>query len=151
MALWLFKQEPDCYSYSHLEADGHTFWDGVNNPQARNYLRTCAAGDLAFYYHTGKEKAIVGVMEVSGPPVVDAEDASVVAVPVKPLRRLSKPVTLAAIKADDAFANWELVKQARLSVMPVSPELWAKVEAMAGTIELVKKPAAKKAKPKKEK
>lgn len=149
MALWLFKQEPDCYSYSQLEADGQTFWDGVNNPQARNYLRTCVVGDLAFFYHTGKEKAVVGVMEVSGPPVVDAEDASVVAVPVKPLRRLEKPVTLAAIKADDAFAEWELVKQARLSVMPVRPDLWTKIEAMAGTVLTVKKPTAKKPKPRK--
>lgn len=167
MALWLFKQEPDCYPYSQLEADGQTFWDGVSNPLALKHLRACAAGDQVFYYHTGDEKAVVAVMEVGGPPVIDAEDPKVVAVPVKPLRRLAKPVTLAAIKADPVFADWELVKQSRLSVMPVPPELWAKIEAMAsGTAVAVakatpkratkpsaktplKKPVAKKAKPKK--
>ena len=105
MALWLFKQEPDCYPYSQLEADGQTFWDGVANPLALKHLRTCAAGDLAFFYHTGDEKAVVGVMEVTGPPVVDADDPKEVAVPVKPLRKLANPVTLAAIKADPVFAN----------------------------------------------
>ena len=62
MALWLFKQEPDCYPYAQLEADGQTFWDGVANPLALKHLRTCAAGDLAFFYHTGDETAVVGVM-----------------------------------------------------------------------------------------
>lgn len=148
MALWLFKQEPDCYAYSQLEADGRTNWDGVANPQALKHLRSCAAGDLVFYYHTGKEKAVVGVMEVTGAPVLDADDPTAVAVPVKPVRRLASPVTLAAIKADPAFADWELVKQARLSVMPVPPELWARVEALAaGETSETKPPAgAKKSK-----
>jgi predicted RNA-binding protein with PUA-like domain len=149
MALWLFKQEPDCYAYSQLEVDGSTMWDGVGNPLALKHLRACAAGDLAFYYHTGSEKAVVGVMEVTGLPVPDADDPKRVAVPVKPLRRLAKPVTLAAIKADAAFAAWELVRQARLSVMPVPPDLWAKVEALAaGTTAVAEsepKPIAKKA------
>ncbi len=151
MALWLFKQEPDCYPYSQLEADGRTFWDGVANPLALKHLRTCAAGDLVFFYHTGDEKAVVGVMEVTGPPVVDPDDPKEVAVPVKPLRKLATPVTLASIKADPVFAEWELMKQSRLSVMPVPPELWAKVEAMAAgtTAVAVSKPAAKNAPPKK--
>ena len=153
MALWLFKQEPDCYAYSQLEADGRTLWDGVSNALALKHLRACAAGDRAFYYHTGNEKAVVGVMEITGPPVPDVDNPKLVAVPVKPLRRLAKPVTLAAIKADAAFAAWELVTQSRLSVMPVPPDLWAKVEALAaGTTAVTEskpKPAAKKAKPKK--
>lgn len=131
MALWLFKEEPDCYSFAQLEADGRTFWEGVANPQALKNLRNCAAGDQVLFYHTGKEKAIVGIIEVTAAPVLDAEDPTAVAVPVKPVRRLANPVTLAAIKADAAFANWELVKQARLSVMPVPPDLWAKIEALA--------------------
>ena len=150
MALWLFKQEPDCYPYAQLEADGQTFWDGVANPLALKHLRTCAAGDLAFFYHTGDEKAVVGAMEVTGPPVVDPDDPKEVAVPVKPVRKLANPVTLATIKADPVFAEWELVKQARLSVMPVPPELWAKVEALAAGATAVaeSKPKAK-PKPKK--
>ena len=149
MALWLFKQEPDCYPYSQLEADGQTFWDGVANPLALKHLRTCAAGDLAFFYHTGDEKAVVGVMEVTGPPVVDADDPKEVAVPVKPLRKLANPVTLATIKADPVFAEWELVKQSRLSVMPVPPELWAKVEALAaGTTAVAESKPKAKLKPK---
>jgi predicted RNA-binding protein with PUA-like domain len=151
MALWLFKQEPDCYPYAQLETDGKTMWDGVANPLALKYLRTCAAGDRAFYYHTGDEKAVVGVMEVTGPPVPNEENPKLVAVPVKPVRKLANPVTLAAIKADAAFAEWELVKQARLSVMPVPPELWAKIEALAGGVTAEPEPVSRavaKAKPK---
>lgn len=153
MARWLMKCEPDCYSYADLERDGHTLWDGVANPLALKHLRACAAGDLAFFYHTGDEKAVVGVMEVTGPATPDPNetDPKLVAVPVKAVRKLPAPVTLATIKADDDFADWELVKQARLSVMPVSAELWAKVEALAaGTTSVAeatpakRKPAAKK-------
>lgn len=132
MALWLFKQEPDSYPYSQLEHDGQTFWDGVANPLAKKYLRACAPGDRVFFYHTGDEKAVVGVMEVTGPPVTDSEDPSEVAVPVKPVHRLANPVTLATIKANPVFATWELVKQPRLSVMPVSPEFWSLIESLAG-------------------
>jgi predicted RNA-binding protein with PUA-like domain len=131
MARWLMKCEPDCYSYADLERDGRTLWDGVANPLALKHLRACAAGDVAFFYHTGDEKAVVGVMEVTGSAVPDDTDPKLVAVPVKAVRKLATPVTLAAIKADSAFADWELVKQARLSVMPVSDVLWAKIEAMA--------------------
>lgn len=155
MALWLMKCEPDCYSYADLEHDGRTLWDGVANPLALKHLRACSPGDRAFYYHTGDEKAVVGVMEVTGPPEPNPTDPDpkLVAVPVAAVRRLAHPVTLAAIKADKAFANWELVTQSRLSVMPVPEALWQRIEAMAAAPPAApakKKPAAKKtAKPKK--
>jgi predicted RNA-binding protein with PUA-like domain len=123
MAFWLMKQEPDEYSFADLERDGTTTWEGVKNPLALKHLRACATGDLAFFYHTGKEKAVVGVMEVAG--VADG------VVTVKPVRQLAKPVTLATIKADAAFAKWELVTQARLSVMPVTKAMWDRVLKLA--------------------
>lgn len=144
MAFWLMKCEPGCYSYADLERDGQTVWDGVANPLALKHLRACAPGDLAFFYHTGDEKAIVGVMEVTGGaiPAPGETDPKLVAVPVRAVRRLANPVTLAAVKADKAFADWELVKQARLSVMPVSAERWAKVEALATATAVTAKPKA---------
>ena len=128
MARWLFKIEPDCYSYADLERDGETIWDGVANPLAKKHLKTAQVGDQVFYYHTGKEKAIVGVATVSEAPT-EADGA--VSLKVKPLRPLANPVTLAAIKAEKAFAQWELVRQARLSVMPVSDAIWKRVEELA--------------------
>lgn len=132
MANWLFKEEPEMYSFAELERDGVTTWSGVANPLAQKHLRSVTAGDRVFFYATGKEKAVVGVMEVTADPTPDPDDASGkrVAVTVRPLRRLPRPVTLAAIKADNAFATWALVTQARLSVMPVTDELWARVEKM---------------------
>lgn len=133
MAYWLCKSEPDVYGYPHLEAEGETVWNGVANPAALKNLRAMQPGDLAFFYHTGDEKSAVGVMEVTGParPDPDDESGKLVVVPVKAVRRLANPVALAAIKADPAFADWELVRIPRLSVMPVSPELWKRIEAMA--------------------
>src|SRR5262245_41776626 len=133
MANWLFKEEPGTYSFSDLERDGTTTWTGVTNPQVQKHRRAIRKSDHVFFYATGKEKAVVGVMEVTADPTPDPGDTAGkrVAVTVKPLRRLKTPVTLAAIKADKAFAKWELVKQARLSVMPVPEELWAKIEKMA--------------------
>lgn len=139
MANWLFKQEPDDYGYADLERDGTTTWDGVKNPLAVKHLKVCATGDRVFFYHTGKEKAVVGVMEV-----VAADDGKVT---VRAVRRLATPVTLATIKADPAFAKWELVTQARLSVMPVTQAVWERVEKYAaGTLK--PKPAEKKGKKK---
>lgn len=129
MALWLFKQEPDDYSFADLERDGATRWEGVKNPLALKHLRACAVGDRAFFYHTGKEKAVVGVMEVT------AADADAGAVTVRAVRRLANLVPLATIKADPAFAGWELVTQSRLSVMPVTQAVWDRVEKYAaGTL-----------------
>ena len=133
MALWLFKQEPECYSFADLQRDKATTWDGVTNALAQKHLRAIKKGDRVLFYHTGDEKAVVGVMQVTAGPTPAADDPTgkLVVVAVKPVRKLKNPVTLAAIKADPAFAAWELVKNSRLSVMPVSEELWARIEGMS--------------------
>jgi predicted RNA-binding protein with PUA-like domain len=133
MRHWLLKTEPSEYSYDDLERDGVTLWNGISNALAQKHMRTFQLGDRAFLYHTGKEKAIVGIVEVTGPPEADseAENDKAVAVRVKAVKRLLRPVTLAEIKADPAFAEWELVKQARLSVMPCPAALWKKVESLS--------------------
>ena len=130
MAYWLFKQEPASYSYSQLESDGRTMWDGVSNNLALKHLRSVKKGDKAFFYHTGDEKQIVGIMEIITDPRPDPKDKSLVIVDVKPAGRLAKPVTLAAIKGDPEFAGWELVRSSRLSVMPVPPKLWDRIMKM---------------------
>jgi predicted RNA-binding protein with PUA-like domain len=132
MANWLFKEEPGTYSFADLERDGTTTWSGVTNALAQKHLRSVKKGDRVFFYHTGNEKAVVGVMEVTADPMPDPADETGkrVTVTVKPIRKLKSPVTLAAIKADKSFAAWELVRQARLSVMPVQDALWEKIEKM---------------------
>jgi predicted RNA-binding protein with PUA-like domain len=132
MAYWLFKQEPTSYSYADLEKDGSTTWDGVKNNLALKHLRTVRKGDKALFYHTGEEKQVVGIMETTSDPYPDHKDKSLVVVDVKPAGKLAKPVTLAQIKGDPAFAAWELVRISRLSVMPVPPVLWQKIIKMAG-------------------
>lgn len=129
MPRWLFKEEPGEYSYADLERDGAATWEGVANPLARKHLRAVQPGDEVFFYHTGKEKAVVGVMRVTEAAL--AEDGSP-NVAVAPLRRLAHPVSLAAIKADPLFADWELVRMSRLSVMPVPEALWQRIEELAG-------------------
>jgi predicted RNA-binding protein with PUA-like domain len=127
---WLFKEEPSSYSYAALEKDGETIWTGVQNPLARKYLRQVREGNRVLYYHTGKERAIVGEMRVAADPTNDPDgaDAKAVAVKVEPVMRWNPPVTLEQIKNDPLFAGWELVRLPRLSVMPVSPEHWRRLE-----------------------
>ncbi|MBA4190435.1 MAG: EVE domain-containing protein [Planctomycetaceae bacterium] len=133
MPFWLFKEEPETYSFARLQEDGSTTWSGVKNALAQKHLRAIQKGDRIFFYHTGGEKAVVGVMEATAnaSPDPDDETGKRVVVTVKPVRKLKTPVTLATIKADEAFANWELVRQSRLSVMPVPAELWKKIEELA--------------------
>jgi predicted RNA-binding protein with PUA-like domain len=133
MALWLFKEEPDCYRYDDLERDGSTLWDGVTNNLARLHLRKVSVGDRVWFYHTGKERAIVGEMRVVGgpQPEPDSDDPKSVAVLVAPVRRLARPVTLAEIKDEPTLKDWDLVRMSRLSVVPVSPEQWRRVEALS--------------------
>jgi predicted RNA-binding protein with PUA-like domain len=133
MANWLFKEEPDHYSYANLEQDGETNWNGVSNNLARKHLRQVKKGDRIFYYHTGKEKAVVGEMVAAADATTDPEsdDPKAVAVKVKPVRRLPLPVTLERIKSDKTLANWELARLPRLSVMPVSEAQWKRVEDLA--------------------
>ncbi len=133
MSRWLFKQEPSCYSFADLERDGTTVWDGVSNALARKHLRQAKPGDHVFFYHTGKEKAVVGEMQVVSEPAVDpnSDDPNSVVLKVKLIRRLKKPVPLSAIKADKLLAKWDLVRLSRLSVVPVSDEQWRRVEELA--------------------
>ena len=133
MAYWLFKEEPSHYSYDDLVRDRKATWNGVENNLALKHLREVKKGDHVFFYHTGDEKAVVGVMEVTrgSYPDPEAEDERLVAVDVKPLRRLARPVTLAEIKADKRFADFPLVRMSRLSVMPVTSEQWRWIEALA--------------------
>jgi predicted RNA-binding protein with PUA-like domain len=133
MAYWLFKEEPEHYSLEDLFRDKRTTWAGVENNLALKHLRSVQKGDHVFYYHTGKEKAVVGVMEVIKGPYPDPkrDEARLVVVDVKPLRRLNRPVSLAEIKANPKFADFALVRISRLSVMPVTDEHWAEIERLS--------------------
>jgi predicted RNA-binding protein with PUA-like domain len=138
-SFWLLKTEPDHYSYADLQRDRATVWDGVSNNAALIHIRAMRLGDLALIYHTGDERQAVGLAEVTSAPYADPKlgDPKLVVVDVKALRPLAQPVTLAAIKAVPAFADFALVRQGRLSVVPVAPEQWRKLMEMAGepTIE----------------
>ena len=126
---WLFKEEPSHYSFDDLQRDGSTWWDGVDNNLARKHLRQVSTGDRVLYYHTGREKAIVGEMlVVEGPrPDPNSDDAQAVVVKVEALKRWPTPLPLSRIKQDPQLADWELVRIARLSVMPVSAQQWRRL------------------------
>lgn len=132
MAKWLMKSEPHVYSWDDLVRDGQTDWDGVRNNAARLHLRAMREGDEAFFYHSNADKAVIGIMRIAGAQKPDGEDGSWVKVPVQPVRKLARPVTLAEVKAEPALAKMELVRQSRLSVSPVREEEWALVLKMAG-------------------
>ena len=135
MAQWLVKEEPDHYGYGQLERDGKTVWSGVRNPLAQKHLRSIRKGDRVFYYHTGKEKAVVAIAKAASDAYDDPNDKSgkLAVVDVVPEKKLAKPVTLAAIKADAAFASFLLVRMSRLSVMPVSDAEWKRIEKMSAS------------------
>jgi predicted RNA-binding protein with PUA-like domain len=128
-AHWLFKQEPSDYSFADLCRDGRTTWDGVNNALAKQHLRRVKKGDDILFYETGKVKAVVGIMRAAAAPVLNEAEKTVI-VQVKPVRPLARLVTLAEIKADPIFAEWELTRQPRLSIMPVSAALWQRLMEM---------------------
>jgi predicted RNA-binding protein with PUA-like domain len=134
MANWLFKEEPSNYSYDDLARDGKTSWTGVRNPVAQRHLRSVKKGDRVFFYHTGNEKSVIGIAKAVADAYPDPADTSgkLYAVDVAPVKKLKAPVTLAAIKADKAFANFELTRIPRLSVMPVDEETWERILGMAG-------------------
>jgi predicted RNA-binding protein with PUA-like domain len=132
MAYWLMKSEAVKYGWDDLVRDGATDWDGVRNNAARLHLRAMKPGDEAFLYHSMAERAIVGIMRITGP---QQPDGSWVKVPVEPLRPLPRPVTLAEIKAEPRLAKMELIRQSRLSVAPVRDEEWATVLEMAAAGE----------------
>jgi predicted RNA-binding protein with PUA-like domain len=130
---WLFKEEPTNYSYDDLARDGKTTWTGVRNPLAQKHLRSIEKGDRIFFYHTGDQKSVVGVMKATGAAYPDPADKTgkLYAVDVAPVKKLKNPVTLAAIKADTWFASFPLVRMSRLSVMPVNEDEWARIEKMS--------------------
>ena len=129
---WILKTEPSDYSFADLERDRRTRWSGVSNPVALRHLRSMAAGDLVMIYHTGDEKRIVGLARVAGAPYPDPDNERLTVVDVSADAALPTPVTLAAIKAEPAFADLALVRQGRLSVVPVPEPLWNRLLKMAG-------------------
>ena len=133
MAQWLVKEEPEHYSYDQLVTERKTVWAGVRNPLAQKHLRSIKKGDRIFYYHTGKEKAIVAIASAASNGYPDPNDATQKAfvVDVVPGKKLARPVTLAEIKADREFASFPLVRMSRLSVMPVTDEEWDRIEKMS--------------------
>jgi predicted RNA-binding protein with PUA-like domain len=131
MARWLMKSEPGSYSWDELVRDGGTEWDGVRNPAARLHLKAMKAGDEAFFYHSGKDRAVVGIMVIAREAQPDPKDGDWVSVSVRPIRALG-PVTLKAIKADTRLARMELIRQSRLSVAPVRDDEWTAVLDLAG-------------------
>jgi predicted RNA-binding protein with PUA-like domain len=126
MAHWLLKTEPSTYSFADLERDKRTTWDGVSNNLALKHIRAMKKGDLAFIYHSGEEKAIVGVAAIVSDPYPDPKqkDEKLVVVDVAAKERLPHAVPLARVKADKRFAQFALVRMPRLSVMPVPADLW---------------------------
>ena len=135
MAYWLLKSEPGEWSWSDQQQAGTTEWDGVKNAQAQKNMRSMSKGDRAFFYHSGKERRIVGIVEIARDPYPDPEDETGkrVLVDVKTVESVAHPVTLKAIKAESSFEDLALVRQPRLSVMPVSEAQWKKLHAMAQT------------------
>jgi predicted RNA-binding protein with PUA-like domain len=120
MNYWLVKQEPETYSFDNLLEDGAADWTGVRNFQARNNLRAMRAGDPVLFYHSVTEKAIVGRAAVSREEYADPTDEKWIAVELKPVAKLTRPVTLDRIKAEKSLENIGLIKQSRLSVLPLS-------------------------------
>lgn len=132
--MWLLKTEPKAYSYSDLEREGRAVWDGITNPVALKNLRAMKAGEEAFVYHTGDEKAVVGTARVARAAYADPRkgDPRLVVVEIEATGRMKRPVTLAEIKALDAFAGSPLVRQGRLSVVPLTPAQWKAVTERGG-------------------
>ena len=124
MAYWLMRSEPNVYGWDDLVKDGGTEWDGIRNYAARLFLKEMAPGDLALFYHSQRDKAAVGVMEITRAWRPDGADGQWASVRVEPRDKLANPVTLAAIKARKGLEKLEMVRQSRLSVTPVRPDDW---------------------------
>lgn len=130
---WLLKTEPTVYSFADLVREGRTVWDGVSNNVALKHMREMHSGDEVLIYHTGDERQAVGLAQVVSDPYPDPKqsDPRLIVVDVVPLRALPHPVSLNAIKADPFFADFALVRQGRLSVVPVTAAQWERLLAMA--------------------
>lgn len=127
MNYWLVKQEPEKYSFDDLIKDGATDWTGVRNFQARNNLRAMQMGDRVLFYHSVSEKSVVGLAEVSREEYPDPTDEKWIAVEIKPLEKFANPVSLEKIKAEKTLENIALIKQSRLSVMPLTGSEYEKI------------------------
>jgi predicted RNA-binding protein with PUA-like domain len=130
---WLFKEEPSSYSFEQFSRDGGTSWAGVRNPLAQKHLCSVKKGDRIFYYHTGDERAVVGIARATSDPYPDPKDKTgkLWVVDVAPVQALKRPVTLAEIKASKAFAGFPLTRLPRLSVMPVTEAEWKEIVTIA--------------------
>lgn len=122
MNYWMVKTEPSSYSWEDFSKKGEDVWDGVRNYQARNFLKEMRKGDPVLFYHSGKDKAVVGLAEVSSEAFPDPKDDAWVAVSLKAKLALKNPVTLAAIKGEDGLSDMLMLRQSRLSVMSVTKE-----------------------------
>jgi predicted RNA-binding protein with PUA-like domain len=134
MAYWILKTEPSAYSFADLQHEGRTVWDGVSNAQALIHIRSMQAGDHALIYHSGDERAAVGLARIVSNPYADPvlNDPKRAVVDVEPVRLLAQPVSLSTIKAEPEFAQLGLVRQSRLSIVPVSGEHWNMLMRLAG-------------------
>ena len=134
MNRWILKTDSDVYPFEQLEREGRAVWDGVSNPVALRHIRSMAPGDALMIYHSGARKEIVGLAQVVSAPYPDPKhpDGKLTVVEVEAGRRLPRPVSLASIKADPAFADLPLVRQPRLSVIPVPETQWNRLLTMAG-------------------
>jgi predicted RNA-binding protein with PUA-like domain len=132
MSYWILKTEPSTYGFPQLVQERTARWDGVTNPVALRHIRAMAKGDAVLVYHTGDEKACVGLAEVASAPYADPDDPKLTVVDLRAGKPLPAKVTLAAIKADPAFADLALVRQGRLSVVPATAAHWKKLLAMGG-------------------
>ncbi len=134
MAYWLIKSEPSTWSWAQQEKKGVTHWDGVRNHQAAKNLKTMKKGDRAFFYHSGEGKEIVGIVEIVKEHYPDPSDEKTVfvMVDVNALKSLPRPVTLKEIKSTPALKDMALIRQSRLSVMPVSAAEWGIISRLAG-------------------
>lgn len=134
MKFFLLKTEPSVYSYSDLERDKKAVWDGVTSPGGLFQIKTARKGDIAFIYHTGGEKQVVGICEITTDPYVDpkAENPKIFIFDIKPKRRLPNPVTLEQIKKDKRTCDSRIVKEGRLSVQPVDEKVWNAILQMSG-------------------
>jgi predicted RNA-binding protein with PUA-like domain len=130
---WLFKTEPTVYAYDDLEREGRTTWDGVKNALALKHLASVTRGDEVFVYHTGDEKAVVGLAEVvrAAYPDPKQKDARLVVVDLRAVRRLEHPVPLAAMRSNAKLSGFDLLRLPRLSVMPVAAAYWNEILRMA--------------------
>jgi len=133
MAYWILRSEPETYGWDDLVREHGAEWDGVRNYAARNFLKEMQPGDKALFYHSGKEKAAVGVMEITRAWKPDGADGQWASVRVEPRDKLAKPVTLAAIKAEPKLAKLEMLRQSRLSVTPVRDDEWKVLLEMGGS------------------